>query len=343
MKKIILIFCLPFLTSCSIRYLAHVTKGQIQLMTSRQNIQEAIDEQKFTPEEVQKLSLVLDVRQFGIDTLGLEKTKSYEKVVQLNRPYVAYNIVVCPKDKLEPVSWSFPFAGSVAYLGFFDLDYAKEYQKDYEAENYDVYLRGVSAYSTLGWFDDPLFSSMLQYREDTLANLILHEMAHATVYVGGNTEFNEGMATFIGNQGALDYFEKKHGKNSKFYKNARASQEDEILFSGFIQKAKQKLTQFYTLTSKDMVLQKRKQVFQDIQREFKEEISPKLKISYQGFLDLPLNNAVMVGLGQYVSQLDLFQKIWLKNGKNLKKMILYLKDSASTENNNRAQSNVNNR
>ncbi len=311
-------------TGCSIRYLTHVSKGQLQINKKRESIEKALVSGKLSPEQVQKLKLVEDVRQFALNELKLTSTDSYTQYVALDRNHVAYNLVVCPKDSLIPMSWWFPFVGSVDYLGFFNLEYAKETQKDYIDDGYDTYLRGVSAYSTLGWFKDPIFSTMLQYEDHSLANVIIHELTHATIYKKGDTFFNEGVATFVGNQGALNFLEKKYGKKSIAYQSATDDKHDDLIFSQFMKESRESLERFY----KGVVLDRdrdRDREFDKIKNNF-QKIKPKFKTrSYDFFETLPLNNAIIIAYGQYLQDLTLFEKLWEKNHRDLPKTIVELK------------------
>src|SRR3989338_4191590 len=313
------------MSGCGFPYLVHVTKGQLQLMHQRQNIREELEEGTVSFEQKKKLQLVLEVRRYALETLKLEGEQNYIKYVHLERDSVAYNLVVCPKDRLEPYRWWFPFVGSVEYLGFFDKDYALENKKEYEEEGYDVYARGASAYSTLGWFSDPVFSTMLKFSDATLSNIIIHELTHATIYRKGETSYNEGVATFIGNRGSKDFLIQKYGANSKEYVEAKNSEEDDFLFSQFMKGARKDLEAFYQkpLTKEDKI-QGREKIFLKIKSDFL-ALKPKFKTNAYAYFDkLTLNNAVIIAFGQYYQDLSRFEKIWEENGKSLPRTIEFL-------------------
>ena len=321
-----------FLEGCSLPYLAHVSRGQLQIINRRQKIEEAIQKGKVSAEQKKKLELVLEVRTYAIEKLKLKASQSYTKYVDLKRDSVAYNLVVCPKDGLNPYTWWFPFVGRVAYLGFFDKEYALKTKKEFEDDGYDTYLRGVSAYSTLGWFDDPVFSTMLSFRDETLANVIIHELTHGTIYRKGDTPFNEGVATFVGNKGALEFLKEKVGVQSQPYQSALGAQADDLLFSAFISEWRKKLDAYYgsSQSSEEKIL-KREGEFLKIKEDF-QKLKPKLKTSSYLYFDrLPLNNAVFVAFGQYYEDLSLFEKVWETHNYDLLKTIEFFKLKASDD------------
>lgn len=294
-------------------------------MNKAEPISQVLKRGTLSQPDQEKLKLILEVRDFSSKTLGLTPDGSYLEYVDLSklrRDAIAYNLVVCPKDRLEPYTWWFPFIGSIGYLGFFDKDYALETKKEYEEEGYDTYLRAVSAYSTLGWFDDPIFSSMLSFREDQLANLIIHELTHATIYKSGDTLFNEGIATFMGNKGSIAFMIQKYGEHSKQHRDALDAQHDDLLFSDYIEKAKNRLDQFYSqpLAKKEKI-ERRKKEFTLLKSDFIRLKSSFKTKDYDGFEKFVFNNAVFAGLEQYYGDLSLFEKIWKSHHRRLAVMV----------------------
>lgn len=323
----ILFLCLVFLQGgCSLHYIAHVSRGQMQLMKGREKIEEVIQKDDLTAQQKLKLKFVLEVRKYAIESLGLSASQSYTQFVDIKRDVVAYNLVVCPKDHLKPYDWWFPFIGNVEYLGFFDKKYALETQKEYEEEGYDTYLRGVSAYSTLGWFDDAVFSTMLKYDEGSLANIIIHELTHATIYKKGDTAFNEGVATFVGNKGSLAFLIQTFEKKSKIVKRTKDLDYDELLFSKFIDRSLNELNRYYqSLVSSEVKIKKREDEFVKIKRNF---LKLKLQFkthAYDYFEKLSLNNAILISFAQYQKDLNIFEKVWIKQKKDIKRMVEFLK------------------
>lgn len=321
-KYLTLILLLLCLQGCSVPYLFHVSTGHLRLIEKREDIEQVIQDDALSPSDIEKLKLVLEIREFSINRLGLNANGHYTQFVKLNREAVAYNLVVCPKDALTPYSWWFPFAGRLGYLGFFNKRYAMEVQDEYKEKGYDTYVRGVSAYSTLGWFNDPVLSSMLTYSEEGLANLIIHELAHGTVYKKGDTEFNEGVATFIGNVGSIQFLVQKYGKNSLPSLRAVDRERDDLLFSRFMEEARKSLEAFYRQPLPiEEKIKRRETEFKRIKEKFL-HLKPQFKTSsYAYFEKLPFNNAVLAGFGQYYKDLKIFERVWIQCHHDFKKAL----------------------
>jgi predicted aminopeptidase len=204
--------CLPWFLSClllpillggceSLGYYRQAVQGHIQILRQRQPIAKLVDDPS-TPEALkQRLCYVLKVREFARKELFLPADRHYLSYVNLGRPYVAWNVYAAPEFSLTPKTWCFPVAGCVAYRAYFSEDAAVGYARKLSEEGYDTDVGGVTAYSTLGWFDDPLLNTMLKFSNTRLAALIFHELAHQKLYVPGDTSFNESFATAVEQEG----------------------------------------------------------------------------------------------------------------------------------------------
>ncbi len=180
-------------------YLLQAGEGQLDLLCNARPISHVLEDPDTPPDVLAELSEVPRIKAFG-KRFGLVPTKSYESYVELDRPVAVWVVSAAPKLSFESKTWTFPIVGSVPYLGWFDKGRATEHAQSLKAEGWDVDLRGAAAYSTLGFFHDPVLSSMLGDAADgygDFAGTILHESLHATVYVNGQTSFNEGLATWM--------------------------------------------------------------------------------------------------------------------------------------------------
>lgn len=148
-----------------------------------------------------KLELVKQIRSYASRELGLPDNDSYRRYVALDRPFVVWNVFAADPLSVKPRQWCFPIAGCVSYRGYFSETAAMAYAESLRAQGLDVFVGGVPAYSTLGWFDDPVLSSFIRYPETELARLIFHELAHQVLYVSDDTEFNESFATAVEEEG----------------------------------------------------------------------------------------------------------------------------------------------
>jgi len=190
------------LSACAdLRYYAHVTHGESALLLQRRSVDKVVADPATDPKLAMRLRLSQQAREFASDQLGLPRNRSYTYYVQLHRPYVVWNVYATPRFSVEAVPQCFPIAGCVAYRGWFDERKAKASAERLRAQGDDVYVGGVSAYSTLGWFADPILSSMLRWDDDELVGTIFHELAHQKIYLKGDTAFNESYAMFVEEEG----------------------------------------------------------------------------------------------------------------------------------------------
>jgi predicted aminopeptidase len=197
-------------------YLLQAGEGQMDLLCRARNLETARENKDLSPNTRRLLGDVPAVKTFATKA-GLVPTKSYEDFVALDRKAVVWVVSAAPTFSLEPKQWWFPIVGDVPYLGWFDKHLATNHAESMAAEGWDVDVRGSAAYSTLGFFDDPVLSTMIDESPDAdgeLANVILHESVHATVYVAGQSEFNEGLATFVGDHLTIEYLSARFGPES---------------------------------------------------------------------------------------------------------------------------------
>ena len=187
------------LSACSsIQYYGQAISGQLEVLRARQPISDILDDPNTGKELAGQLKMAQLIRQYASDTLGMPDNESYKKYADLKRPYVVWNVVAAEEHSLSPLRHCFPFAGCVVYRGFFNESDAQDYANGLIQQGYEVYVYGVRAYSTLGWFDDPLLNTMLVHGDDLyLAALIFHELTHQVVYIKGASEFNESFATAV--------------------------------------------------------------------------------------------------------------------------------------------------
>ncbi len=193
------------LAGCQIGYYAHLLRGQYELLARREPIADLIAAKTTDPGLKNRMERALDARRFASRELGLPDNGSYTGYAELGRPYALWNVFAAPEFSLQPKEWCYGLVGCLAYRGYYDLPRAEAMAADLRAEGLDVQVAGVPAYSTLGWFDDPLLSSMLNGSDDGVAGTIFHELAHQQLFVKGDTAINESFASFVEEQGLRDY------------------------------------------------------------------------------------------------------------------------------------------
>jgi predicted aminopeptidase len=185
----------------SLDYYAQVSRGQLALLAARQPVAEVLADPAADPELKRRLALAQQARSFASAELGLPDNRSYRLYADLQRPYVVWNVFATPELSLAPLTHCFPVAGCVAYRGFYQQGRARGAAALLQGEGLDTYVAGIEAYSTLGWFADPILNTMLRWDDQRLAAVIFHELAHQQLYVADDTAFNESFASFVEQQG----------------------------------------------------------------------------------------------------------------------------------------------
>ena len=194
------------LCACSsLRYYAQAVHGQGELVLRRQPVRKLLRDPSTDPKLAARLSQALAAREFASRQLDLPDNRSYTTYVALHRPYVVWNVFATPRYSVQAVRHCFPIAGCVAYRGWFSKAAAEADAARMQRRGDDVWVGGVPAYSTLGWFADPILSSMLGWDDDELAGTIFHELAHQLIYAKGDTAFNESFATFVQTEGLREW------------------------------------------------------------------------------------------------------------------------------------------
>lgn len=213
-RSAFLLLLLPSLCGC---YILTQAQGQLRVLLNSERIDALLADPAVPVETKLKLRLVREIKKFGEHELGLNRSSNYETFYDTKGQPITYIVSASRKDRFEPYVWWFPIVGDVPYKGFFSRGDAVEEARALEAEGYDVSLGTAAAYSTLGYFPDPVLSTMLEYPDEQLVALILHELTHGTIYLPGGADFNEGLASFVGWQGALEFARQKHGISSPEY------------------------------------------------------------------------------------------------------------------------------
>jgi predicted aminopeptidase len=205
--RLVWIAVLAALTSgCqTLGYVSHVARGHTELLAARQPIAAAVEDPAHPPQVRVQLAELQEARQFATEQLRLPANRSYTHYVALDRPYVSWSVMAAPELSLQPLLHCFPFAGCVPYRGYFQRERAEAYASSLQRRGYETYIGGTPAYSTLGWFADPVVSSMVRQHADALIGTVFHELTHQKHYVRGDTAFNESLATFVEQQGLREW------------------------------------------------------------------------------------------------------------------------------------------
>lgn len=312
----ILIISFLSLTGCQLPYYLKSAYHQAQLLNGRVPIEKALTDPDLSETDRKKLELAQEVRVFSEKTLGLKASKNYSSFVKLDRDSVTYVVNASKKWKLEHYLWSYPFLGKMPYKGFFvKSDAEAEFQR-LSQEDLDVHLRGVSAYSTLGWFNDPITSPMLRYSEEDFVDTLIHETVHVTLYIKNSADFNERLATFFAGVATIQFYEEKEGPNSLFVQKIKDEKHDSHLFSKFISNEIEDLKKWY-LQQTERSESSRQERLDLIKKNFKEKLEPKLKTSiYKNFPKNSLNNARLSLFATYTQDLEDFSVLFDLSGRD---------------------------
>ena len=309
-------------------YYWHLVRGQAKLLWSRQPVTNLLAGGNPDQEVRKRLEFVQEVRRFAEQRIGLARSRNYGTYIDIGEGPVSWQLTASPKDRIEPVIWTYPVVGRFPYRGYFDLDRAKVDRNRLDAQDFDTLLRPVGAYSTLGWFADPILSTMLRYGDGDLAELIIHELAHGTVWIPDHVSFNESLATFVGETGALQFMRQRYGPEAEVVKVMLDRRSDERTFKRFMHGVAKELQALYeTERPYEEKLQEREVIFKRAKHRF---YGLDLKTGvYSHFPRRRLNNAVMMAYRTYHEKVDVFDRVYRTLGQDLKAAVRIFKQCES--------------
>jgi len=295
----LLVFALPLASGCALPYYWQAASGHLDLLRKRTPIESVLEDPTQPPDVKQALRRVVDMRAFAVDALGLPDNRSYQSYVDLERPYVVWNVVAAEEFAVDPMQWCFPMLGCVSYRGYFAREAAEEFAADLGEGGMDTYVAGVSAYSTLGYFADPVLNTMLAGGEHYIAGVLFHELAHQKFYLRGDSEINEAFATAVQQYGTVEWLA-VHGSAQAVaaYRSRLRRQED---FTTLVAAQRARLQ---TIFAAEMTDEAKRDAKQDAFTRMRVEYE-QLKRSWGGVTDYdswfarPLNNAQLASVATY--------------------------------------------
>ncbi|WP_339525158.1 aminopeptidase [Pseudomonas sp. EA_35y_Pfl2_R111] len=286
------------LGGCStLDYYSHLAGGHLHLLQAREPIAELLQNPATDPELKQRLALAQQARDFASAQLGLPNNSSYRLYADIQRPFVVWNVFATPEFSLAPELHCFPIAGCVAYRGFYSQGRARGAAALLKQQGLDTYVGGVEAYSTLGWFDDPILNTMLRWSDERLVAVIFHELAHQQLYVADDTAFNESFASFVEREG-LRQWRAEQGLQPD---DPQGEQQREQ-FIGLVLASRARLQQLYDSELPAPQMRSGKQAeFERLRAEYdalsKREWGGSGR--YDGWINAPINNAKLLPFGLY--------------------------------------------
>ena len=313
-------------SGCRMAYICHVAAGQFRLINDSIPVEDALKKDSLRYEQKERLRLVAGIKEFGERELGLKRTENYETVYLESNRRPVYVVSASPKDRLASVTWWFPVVGDMPYLGFFDLEKAKAKKEELIKKDLDVILGMAEAYSTLGWFKDPVTLNLVEGSTVDLAETILHEMTHTTLYINGQGEFNEGLAVLVGKVGAYLFFNQTFGPSHPFTLEAKKSIEDERIFCSFLNPLLKRLERLYnSQTGYQEKLVQREKVFAASMKDFR-GLKSKFKTNrFTRFGSKGMNNAYLMSVGLYHRNFHLFESVLKKKGNSIRDTLAFFK------------------
>ncbi len=310
---ILVLGIVPVITGCgNTDYALAAVIGELRLLGAAVPIETALNDPELTEDQREKLAFMVKVRDYGEEVIGLNVGNSYRNFVKVKDDTLAWNLSASRKDAFDPYVWRLPVVGGIPYLGFFTLDYAKAERDRLVDLGYDTVIYEVDAYSTLGLLPDPVASSLLKRGWLQLADTVMHECLHNTIWREGDTNFNETMALFVGRTAALEFLAYEFGADSEMLIEARQYYEDDNVFRDFLDDLRADLNAIYTSNqSSTEKIQARKPILEGAGARFVEEALPLMhdQDSFQDYVDFNFNNAFLLLYVRYGTELQLFEGV----------------------------------
>ena len=296
-----------------LNYAFSQAKGQLKIIWNVENIDKVLVSPEFPDSLKPKLILIQEIKKYAEDSLGVRRSKNYTTIYNQQGRTLMWMLMASEPYEMKAKEWHFPFLGDFSYKGYFDKKKARIEQYELKQEGYDTELGKASGWSTLGWFKDPVLSSMLYYSKGELAGLIIHELTHGTLYVKNNVDFNENLASFVGEKGAEKFLLNKFGKRSEELANYRSGLADERVFEKYLVACTQKLKTLYANLSheSDEIKQakKKQMIFQFVVDAYKLPLEHKRKYARRMRGALTSGNAFFMSYQRYDGQKDSLETI----------------------------------
>lgn len=305
---------LVLISGCStVSYYGQSVVGHSKLMLARQPLPKAIKAAKESNNQkrLQQLELAQKLRQFSVNRLSLPNNKSYTSFVPLKREFPVWVVVAAEEFSVEAKQWCYPVIGCAAYRGYFSEQAAKEYADKLKQQGYETVVQGASAYSTLGWFSDPILPSMIRYGEANFADVLFHELAHQKLYLKGDSDFNEAYASVVGEQGAILWLSENRPELLEPYQAQLAAQQR---FDTLVAELRKQLSSLYASQLSQNQMRSQKQA---LFVEFKNKYQSVVAEYWQGqnwfsrWFDKPINNARLVAISTYRKLVPEFERLLL--------------------------------
>ncbi len=298
----VIALCIICLSGCeTLGYYAQATHGQVVLLSRREAIDKVINTAETDARTRDQLVLVKAIKRFAREELLLPDNGSFSGYVKLSGKYPVWSVVATPEFSMTPKSWCYPVVGCADYRGYFKKTAAEDKAEALKRQGYDVAIGGVPAYSTLGWFKDPVLSSYLFWSEPQLAGVIFHELAHQKLYIAGDSAFNESFASAVEREGVRRWLQQQN--KTELLQRYLDFQEHRRIFLIQVSKLRDNLNTVYRDTEKDMQEKRslKKHYFEEFQTLYNKRFP---QGAYHNWVNQKLNNAHLAGMNTYNQWLE---------------------------------------
>ena len=320
MLRLLTVVVALLLCSCStLSYYSQSIGGHLDLMSKRRSIARLIRDERLPLALRNKLKLALEIREFASRELGLPENASYRSYVDIRRRYVVWNVLATPEFSLRPVQSCFLVVGCLVYRGYYHKQAALAYARQMKNKGYEVYVGGVPAYSTLGWFNDPVLSSMMHWSEAEMAGFIFHELAHQLVYIKDDTVFNESFATVVEHEGVRRWMNRHHGE--KAWRQWQTDRRRDQQVIALVMQARDELRHLYRSgAGKDDMRRRKRVIFRKMRTRYL--ALKKQWGGYKGYdawmLAKDMNNARVASVATYFDLVPALEKLLARCNGNLR-------------------------
>ncbi len=323
-RTILLLMLLNLLSGC---YLLNQGSYLLRYNLGAEDIEGALSRDDLEPDVRRMLEEVVEIRRFAREELGLAENRNYTKYSQTGEEYLVNVVTACKDDSFTPRTWSFPIVGTVPYKGFYQREDALRLARRLKERDYDVIVRPVDAFSTLGFFSDPIYDFMRDYSVFELADLIIHEQTHATLFVKSEIQFNEELATFVGYEGAIRYMASRGESGESLRRELEEGAADRAVFLELMRELYTELDEAYrTLASREARLEAKEEIIGRFQGRIEAEYERYfMSERFRFLISTELNNAYILSWNIYARDLSLFEELFKVYNEDLPSFMAALK------------------
>jgi predicted aminopeptidase len=313
-------------------YYWQTVAGHLSILQRAEPVGDLLADSRLDPRTRERLELARQIRRFAVSDLGLPDNGSYTRFADLKQPFVTWGVVAAPELSLRLTQWCFPVAGCVTYRGYYSLEAAEHYAAKLQSQGLDVQINGVPAYSTLGWLDDPLLSTFINYPDAELARLVFHELSHQVVYVPGDSMFNESFASTVEQLG-VERWLALHGtpQQRMNYRQQRLRRDK---FLELLGRYRDRLAAVYaSAVPDDEKREGKRQVFKDLKDEYQRMRSGPWAgfTGYDRWFSRPLGNAHLGSVATYTTWVPVFRQLFAESGEDFRRFYLKVGELAALD------------